>query len=135
MISSEMGGDTCQLYHADCGLRTGAEALVSRSQHRDRPTAISKVMLACGANSVKATELLLPEPVRRKASVSAGGEHAWRQHDVEEVLHEAHAAGLACLGGQVQFQTREGIADAYWLNFDPRPRLNTKRGPTTFHDQ
>jgi hypothetical protein len=74
-------------------------------------------------NSVKATELLLPESVRRKASVSAGGEHAWRQHDVEEVLHEAHAAGLACLGGQVQFQTREGIAEAYWLNFDPQPQL------------
>jgi hypothetical protein len=39
-----------------------------------------------GPNSVKTEELLLPESVRRKASVSDGGEHAWRQHDVEEVL-------------------------------------------------
>jgi len=52
---------------------------------------------------VKAPELLLPEAVRRKASVSDGGEHAWRQHDAEEVLQEARAAGLACLGGQVHF--------------------------------
>jgi hypothetical protein len=59
---------------------------------------------------------------RRKASVSAGGEHAWRQQDVEEVLHNAREAALACLGGQVQFQTREGIAEAYWLNFDPQPQ-------------
>ena len=71
---------------------------------------------------MKMEELLLPEAVRRKAAVSHGGEHAWRQHDVEEVLQEARAAGLACLGGQVQFQTREGIAEAYWLNFDPQPQ-------------
>jgi hypothetical protein len=64
-------------------------------------------------------ELLLPEAVRHKASVSVGGEHAWRQRDVEEVLREAASVGLACLGGQVQFQTREGICEAYWLNFDP----------------
>ena len=72
---------------------------------------------------VKTTELLLPEAVRRKATVTAGGEHAWRQHDVEEVLQDARAACLACLGGQVQFQTPEGTAEAYWLNFDPQPQL------------
>lgn len=76
-----------------------------------------------GRDPVKTTELLLPEAVRRKAAVSAGGEHAWRQHDVEEVLQEARAAGLACLGGQLQFQTPEGIAEAYWYNFDPQPQL------------
>jgi hypothetical protein len=72
---------------------------------------------------VKTAELLLPEALRRRASVSDGGEYAWRQDDVEAVLEEARAAGLACLGGQVQFQTPEGIAEAYWLNFDPQPRL------------
>lgn len=71
---------------------------------------------------VTTTELLLPESVRRRASVSAGGEHAWRQHDVEEVFQEARLAGLACLGGQAQFQTGEGIAEAYWLDFDPQPQ-------------
>lgn len=71
---------------------------------------------------MKTAELLLPEAVRRKAAVSVGGEHAWRQHDVEDVLREAVAVELACLGGQVQFQTREGICEAYWLNFDPQPQ-------------
>ena len=72
---------------------------------------------------MKMEELLLPEAVRHKAAVSDGGEHAWRQQDVDDVLQEARAAGLACLGGQVQFQTPEGIAEAYWLNFDPQPQL------------
>src|SRR6266700_2686083 len=71
---------------------------------------------------LKTAELLLPEAVRRKALVSVGGEHAWRQHDVEGVLREAVAVGLVCLGGQVQFQTREGICEAYWLSFDPQPQ-------------
>ena len=71
---------------------------------------------------MKAAELLLPEAVRRKASVSVGGEHAWRRHDVEEVLHEAASIELACLGGQVQFQLRNGICEAYWLTFDPQPQ-------------
>jgi hypothetical protein len=75
---------------------------------------------------VKPPELLLLEAVRHKASVSVGGEHAWRQHDVEEVLREAVAVGLACLGGQVQFQTREGICEAYWLNFDPQPQRESE---------
>jgi hypothetical protein len=35
---------------------------------------------------MKTEELLLPEAVRRKAAVSVGGEHAWRQDDVEEVV-------------------------------------------------
>ena len=71
---------------------------------------------------MKTAELLLPEAVRRKASVSVGGEHAWRRHDVEEVLHEAASIELACLGGQVQFQLRDGVCEAYWLNFDPQPQ-------------
>ena len=83
---------------------------------------VSAIMFGVERDPVKTTEPLLPESVRRRASVSAGGEHAWRQHDVEEVLQEARTAGLACLGGQVQFQTREGIAEAYWLNFDPQPQ-------------
>lgn len=78
---------------------------------------------------LKATERLLPESVRRKASVTAGGEHAWRQQDVEEVVQCARTAALACLGGQVQFQTRDGIAEAYWLNFDPEPQREREPWP------
>jgi hypothetical protein len=48
-------------------------------------------------SAVNMAELLLPEAVRRKAAVSVGGEHAWRQQDVEEVLQEARAASLGCL--------------------------------------
>jgi hypothetical protein len=73
-------------------------------------------------SSVNMAELPLPEAVRHNAVVSVGGEYAWRQQDVEEVLQEARAASLACVGGQVQFQTREGTREAYWLNFDPPPK-------------
>jgi hypothetical protein len=78
---------------------------------------------------MKTEELLLPEAVRRKAAVSVGGEHAWRQDDVEEVVRQAEAVGLACLGSQVQFQTSEGICEAYWLNFDPEPRREGEPWP------
>jgi hypothetical protein len=46
---------------------------------------------------VKTTGFLLPEAVRGKAAISAGGEHAWRQHGIEDVLREAVAVGLGCL--------------------------------------
>jgi hypothetical protein len=75
---------------------------------------------------MKAPELSLPEAVRQKASVSAGGEHAWRQSDVEEAIGAARKAQLGCLGGQVQFQSRDGICEAYWLNFDPPARLESE---------
>jgi hypothetical protein len=42
--------------------------------------------------------------------------------DVEEVLRAAASVELACFGGQVQFQIRDGICEAYWLNFDPQPQ-------------
>jgi hypothetical protein len=64
----------------------------------------------------------LPETIRRKASVSHGGDHAWRQADVEEAIRAAREAGLACLGGQVQFQLPDGTCEAYWVNYDPKER-------------
>ena len=67
-------------------------------------------------------ELLLPVSIRQKASVSAGGEHAWRQTDVEEAIRSAREVGLACLGGQVQFQQPDGTCEAYWLTLDPQSR-------------
>src|SRR5678816_400999 len=67
-------------------------------------------------------ERALPERLRMKASVSPGGEHAWRMGDVEEVLLAAKESGLACLGGQLQFQFPDGIAEAYWSSLDPTER-------------
>ena len=64
-------------------------------------------------------EAALPESIRRKASIAPGGEHAWRQRDVEEAIGAAREAGLGCLGGQVQFQPAGETCEAYWLNYDP----------------
>jgi hypothetical protein len=61
----------------------------------------------------------LPERIRRSASITAGGEYSWRQSQVEDDIGAAHEAGLACLGGQVQFRTRDGTFEAYWLKYDP----------------
>ena len=65
----------------------------------------------------------LPETIRRKASISSGGEHAWRQATVEDTIRAACEAGLACLGGQVQFQLPDGTCEAYWVKYDPQQRL------------
>lgn len=67
-------------------------------------------------------ESQFPDRLLRRASVSPGGEHAWRKADIEEVVEAAREAGLACLGGQAQFQIPDGTCEAYWLNYDPAGR-------------
>jgi hypothetical protein len=57
----------------------------------------------------------LPLSLRNKASISTGGEHAWRKENIEEVIQAARVAGLATIGGQVQFQFPDGTCEAYWL--------------------
>jgi hypothetical protein len=52
-------------------------------------------------------------------AVRAGKELAWRRDDVIPTLTAARDAGLACLGGQVQFRCPGGTYELYWLNFDP----------------
>jgi hypothetical protein len=61
-------------------------------------------------------EGLLPAEIRAKASVTPGGEHAWRFEDVPAVLEAARAVGLASLGGQPQFQFEGGTCEPYWIN-------------------
>ena len=62
-------------------------------------------------------ESFLPDTIRSKASVSIGGEHAWRKGDFVEVIQAARTAGLAAIGGQVQFQFPDGTCEAYWLDY------------------
>jgi len=67
-------------------------------------------------------EIDLPHRLLQKASISPGGEHAWRLTDVEEVVLAAQSSGLGCLGGQVQFQPTGGVCEAYWLSVDSTER-------------
>ena len=67
-------------------------------------------------------EQSLPKDILSKASISPGGEHAWKMEDIPEVIEAARAAGLANLGGQPQFQDPIGTAEPYWLNFEPTER-------------
>ena len=74
-------------------------------------------------------EARLPESIRRRASVTPGGEYAWRKDDVEKVLVLARDAGLGCVGGQIQFQTSHGICEAYWVSYDSRERMSGEPWP------
>lgn len=67
-------------------------------------------------------EEALPKDLLSRASVSPGGEHAWRMEDIPKVIEAARVAGLANLGGQPQFQGPIGTAEPYWLNFEPAGR-------------
>jgi hypothetical protein len=67
-------------------------------------------------------ELSLPKDILTKTSISPGGEHTWKMEDIPEVIEAARIVGLANLGGQPQFQGPIGIAETYWLNFEPTER-------------
>ena len=71
----------------------------------------------------------LPPDVLGKASLR-GNEYAWRLADVAEAVTAARDAGLATLGGQVQFRTPDGICDLYWLNADADDRRPDEDWPT-----
>lgn len=67
-------------------------------------------------------EDLLPEHILSRASISSGGEHAWKMEDIPEVIAAAREAGLANLGGQPQFRGLFGTAELFWLGFSPVER-------------
>jgi hypothetical protein len=71
-------------------------------------------------------EQALPEEIRKKASVSTGGEHAWRMADFEEAVLAAASANLAVVGGQVQFQLSDGVCEPYWLDYDAARRAENE---------
>ncbi len=67
-------------------------------------------------------EQALSKDILSKASISPGGEHAWKMKDIPEAIEAARIAGLANLGGQPQFQGPIGTSEPYWLNFEPAER-------------
>lgn len=67
-------------------------------------------------------EEALPKNLISKASITPGGEYAWKMDDIPKVIEAARIAGLANLGGQPQFQDPIGTAEPYWLNFDSSDR-------------
>lgn len=74
-------------------------------------------------------ERRLPPEVLGKASLR-GNDYAWRLADVAEAVTAARDAGLATLGGQVQFRTPAGICELYWLNADADDRRPDEDWPT-----
>jgi hypothetical protein len=60
----------------------------------------------------------LPERVQERASVSAGGEHAWRPADVPAVIEAARLAGLAVKGIQPRFECEHNSGKPYWVKLD-----------------
>lgn len=68
------------------------------------------------------TEDKLPQRIKEKAKISTGGEYSWRKNDIEEVIDCAQKLGLACIGGQPQFQLPDGTCELYWINYDSTER-------------
>ena len=63
----------------------------------------------------------LPEPVRAAADWRQD-EPAWRRADIAGLAVAAVAAGLGCIGGQVQLRLPDETAELYWCDYDPSPR-------------
>lgn len=64
---------------------------------------------------------MLPAAILAKATLR-GNEYAWPIDCVEEAIFAAQAAGLATLGGQIQFRIPEGTCEMYWHNADASDR-------------
>lgn len=65
-------------------------------------------------------EAILPPDIRALGDLR-GNEYAWRRADLPRVFDAAKLAGLANLGGQVQFRLPDGTCELYWQNFDVVP--------------
>jgi hypothetical protein len=74
-------------------------------------------------------EDLLPAPIRAKASISVGGEHAWRKIDIADVIAAARLVGLAPSSGQAQFQFPDGTCEPYWLDYHASAQLAHEAWP------
>jgi len=63
----------------------------------------------------------LPADILARASLR-GNEYAWRRSDLPAVFAAAEAAGVANLGGQVQFRLPGGTCELYWHEFGASER-------------
>lgn len=63
----------------------------------------------------------LPSEILQLA-IHSGQEYGWRTEDVLATIEAARDAGLATLGGQVQFVFPDATAELYWLHYDPEER-------------
>jgi hypothetical protein len=66
-----------------------------------------------GEGGLRVVEASLPLAVMDKASLR-GREYAWSLADVPEVVAAAREAGIATLGGQIQFRLPNGTCELYW---------------------
>jgi hypothetical protein len=57
-------------------------------------------------------------------------EYCWKPQDFSRALSEAIDRGLACIGGQFQFQLPGGTCELYWLNADSTPRRSSESWST-----
>jgi hypothetical protein len=77
-------------------------------------------------------EVLLPSPVLAKATLR-GNEYAWPFGNVEEAILAARSAGLATLGGQVQFRLPDGTCELYWRSATAADRQPRESWPAYVH--
>jgi len=62
-------------------------------------------------------EARLPPEILAKAALR-GDEYAWRVDDIPLVIDAARKAGLASIGGQLQFRGPEFTCECYWVEVD-----------------
>ncbi len=55
-------------------------------------------------------------------AIRHSNEYCWKPEDFARALSEATDRGLACLGGQFQFQLPQCTCELYWLNADSTPK-------------
>ena len=85
-----------------------AKHITSASSRRQKAARLMLVV-----SGIKMEEKALPQELLSRASVSPGGEQAWKMEDTPKVIEAAKAVGLANLGGQPQFQGPIGTAEPY----------------------
>src|SRR5437867_973546 len=64
----------------------------------------------------------LPLEISQGATIQ-GNEYGWSVSSFPDALATAQAHGYACLGGQFQFRSVDGICEMYWVNADSKDRL------------
>ena len=64
----------------------------------------------------------LPNEILLKSTIS-GKEHGWKREDFNEAVAYAVKAGLAVVGGQVQFRLPDGTCELYWRKYDTNERV------------